>query len=114
MICHWMISSPRPKAREAEVVVEDRSVVEEEVVEVAVPDVEEDSEAAVEAQVWFTQWLHIPHAFTRRVRKNAIKIENGSNLMGKFKVIGESWYFGSSLLKNIDKVILSRSDRFIM
>jgi len=46
-----MISSPRPKAREAEVVVEDRSVVEEEVVEVAVPDVEEDSEAAVEAQV---------------------------------------------------------------
>jgi len=47
-----MISSPRPRAREAEVVVEDRSVVEEEEVEeVAVPDVEEDSEAAVEAQV---------------------------------------------------------------
>jgi len=48
-----MISSPRPRAREAEVVVEDRSVVEEEeeVEEVAVPDVEEDSEAAVEAQV---------------------------------------------------------------
>ena len=56
MICPWMISLPRPRPREAVVVVEDRSVVEEEEVEeVAVPDVEEDSEAAVEAQVRFTQ-----------------------------------------------------------
>ena len=45
---------PRPRPREAVVVVEDRSVVAvavEEVEEEAVPDVEEDSEAAVEAQV---------------------------------------------------------------
>ena len=57
-----MISSPRPRAREAEaveVVVEDKS--EEEVVEVeveAVPDVEEDSEAAVEAPVSCTPKLY--------------------------------------------------------
>ena len=53
-----MISSPRPRAREAVAVVveEDRSVGEVEVAEEeAVPDVEVDSEAAVEAQVRFFQ-----------------------------------------------------------
>ena len=47
-----MTSSPRPRAREAEAeVVEDRSVEVVVVEEVAEPDVEGDSEAAVEAQV---------------------------------------------------------------
>ena len=51
-----MISSPRPRAREAVAVVveEDRSVGEV-AEEEAVPDVEVDSEAAVEAQVRFVQ-----------------------------------------------------------
>ena len=49
-----MTSSPRPRAREAEAeVVEDRSVEVVVVEEVAEPDVEGDSEAAVEAQVKF-------------------------------------------------------------
>ena len=59
MTCLWMTSSPRPREREVVVAVveEDRGV---EVVEVeveVVPDVEEDSEAAVEAPVSCTPKL---------------------------------------------------------